>query len=543
MAFNLLREPWIPVLRQSGSFDSITPHQIAARDDPPVDIAAPRPDFRAGLLEFLVGLLQTFHPPADRKEWRRLLAEPPDPLELRDVLKPHARYFQMFGDGPRFLQDLALDPEEQDGRFPVRSLLIDVPGDADQLNPASHFQQREGGDQFCPACAAMALFTMQAFAPSGGRGNRTSLRGGGPLTTLVKGRDLWSTVWRNVIPLDQSHAKAPTADELPGAVLPWAAPTPTSENGETFLPESAHPFHAYWGMPRRFALVPEPLDNPEPCGLCGQASDLMVREFRQRPYGINYGPTWRHPLTPYRQDIKDRSLLSVKGRALISGYTQWLAVVWGEPLPEDGARLKYQAQPAMCTMHCLHASYGHRGLPDDSGPPRLYAAGYDMDNMKPLQFCEGEYPVYNLDPERLEAFRALVQSLTHAASEARGALLQALKSALAHEKAKVKIDASRLEAVGLQFWADTEAAFYATVEACLPAPGDEATTEKRREWLHTLFRAAENLFHTEVENEAFHPDHARRVSTALVAMRKRLHKRLREMLGLPKTDKKRGDAT
>ena len=51
--------------------------------------------------------------------------------------------------------------------------------------------------------AAMALYTLQSFAPSGGAGNRTSMRGGGPMVTLMQPLDgnahpLWRLIWSNV---------------------------------------------------------------------------------------------------------------------------------------------------------------------------------------------------------------------------------------------------------------------------------------------------------------------------------------------------------
>ncbi|WP_239500552.1 type I-E CRISPR-associated protein Cse1/CasA, partial [Streptococcus pneumoniae] len=64
---------------------------------------------------------------------------------------------------------------------------------------------------------------LQTYAPSGGAGHRTSLRGGGPLTTLLaparKGRavaTLWDRVWTNVPDADPD---AGAAD--PARIFPW----------------------------------------------------------------------------------------------------------------------------------------------------------------------------------------------------------------------------------------------------------------------------------------------------------------------------------
>jgi CRISPR system Cascade subunit CasA len=81
-------------------------------------------------------------------------------------------------------------------------------------------------DQLSRATAAIALYTLQTYAPSGGRGNLTSLRGGGPLTTLVlPGGEptLWHVLWANV-----PQGKRPPVRDLP-RVFPWLAKTRTAD--------------------------------------------------------------------------------------------------------------------------------------------------------------------------------------------------------------------------------------------------------------------------------------------------------------------------
>src|SRR5690606_18676612 len=84
--------------------------------------------------------------------------------------------------------------------------------------------------------AAMALYTLQTQAPSGGRGNLTSLRGGGPMSVLVDpGGGLWPLIWANV------------PDGTPGRPddLPWMRPTRTSEAGAEYFPQDGHPAEVF----------------------------------------------------------------------------------------------------------------------------------------------------------------------------------------------------------------------------------------------------------------------------------------------------------
>ena len=78
------------------------------------------------------------------------------------------------------MQDFeALDCEP----WPVSRLLIEAPGENTEKENKDLFQKRGQTPSLGLPAAAMALFTLQIYASSGGDGHRTSLRGGGPLTT------------------------------------------------------------------------------------------------------------------------------------------------------------------------------------------------------------------------------------------------------------------------------------------------------------------------------------------------------------------------
>ena len=275
---NLINDAWIPVRCRSGR-RVIRPDQIADPDVLRPDW--PRPDLNLACLEFLVGLVYLAHPPQGRDD----RANPPEAGVLRGAMAPLAPAFELLGDGPLFLQDL--EPFEGNG-IPIERLFIDSAGDSTSKKNQDLMIRRGRYDPLPLPLAAMALYTLQAFAPSGGKGNRTSLRGGGPMVCLVKpGNDgLWPLVWANV-----PHGEPLTVGEFDA--LPWMRPTkvsrPVSGRTPESFPESESPTkpdpEVFFGQPRRLRLV---------------ARDGLATEFIQRPYGASY-PTskWRHPLTPY----------------------------------------------------------------------------------------------------------------------------------------------------------------------------------------------------------------------------------------------------
>ncbi|WP_089941170.1 type I-E CRISPR-associated protein Cse1/CasA [Candidatus Entotheonella palauensis] len=330
---NLINDPWIPIQRYDGICERIAPWQLTDQHDtnPVVAIHSMRSDFDGVLIQFLIGLQQTTTRIEMEMEWSEFFAKPPTREELQAQYAPIAHAFELNGDGARFMQDFDL-PEGETKE--IAALLIEAPGGNSLRNNLDHFVKRGLVGGMCPGCAAAALFSLQTNAPSGGVGHRTSLRGGGPLTTLVIcdpratedeiGATLWRDVWLNVLAPDRFlHASGHAARHEPYDIFPWLAPTRTSEkNGRDTTPDDVHPAQMYWAMPRRIRLDFDHLSHG-PCNLCGQTSEALVTQFITKNYGVNYTGPWRHPLTPPTFD-KDkclcRAMLSPEGWAIATGW-------------------------------------------------------------------------------------------------------------------------------------------------------------------------------------------------------------------------------
>ena len=237
-AFNLIRTAWLPVRRRSGAVERIAPWGITdgMNSDPFVSFAWPRPDFDGAAHEFLIGLLSTAAAPEDNDAWADWWLTPPAPDELERRFALFADAFDLDGSGPRFLQDL--DPLDGSEEKDVAALLIDAPGAQALRNNADLFVKRGGVPVMCRGATAMALFALSAYAPAGGAGHRTSLRGGGPLTMMIvadraDGRStLWGRLWPNVETQEQIAGRSGMVPrrEDHETVFPWLVPTRTSNH-------------------------------------------------------------------------------------------------------------------------------------------------------------------------------------------------------------------------------------------------------------------------------------------------------------------------
>ncbi|MBE7376856.1 type I-E CRISPR-associated protein Cse1/CasA [Pseudomonas lopnurensis] len=467
---DLLQSAWMFVRQGDGGLAWISPFQIG--ESAWHDLHAPRPDFRGALYQFLIGLLQTAYAPQDNRAWRERWANPPSAAELEAAFAPYRDAFVLEGDGPAFMQDLQLPADAN--QLPVLNLLIDAGSDSNQFfnKPADH--------GLCASCFTQALLTLQLNAPPGGRGTRTSLRGGGPLTTLLvpagERATLWQRLWLNVLPVDAlGYPKVKNR----GDVLPWLQPTRTSDAagvGDT-TPETVHPLQAYWSMPRRIRLDDSTAGQGD-CTLCGAGDVRLVRHYRTRYGGTNYTGAWVHPLTPYSLDAKgEKPPLSIKGQRGGIAYRHWLGLTLGN---EDK-----QPEAARVVRHFT------RNIKRPA--VRLWCFGYDMDNMKARCWYDSTLPVHALEDDDLQkSFAHSAKQLLDVASDTAKLLHQQVKAAWFKRPG----DTGSEPAIAQSFWQRSEAEFYGLLEqlsACdLESPAALASLYRR--WLLRTRSLALELF-------------------------------------------------
>jgi len=492
----MIHEPWLPVRWRSGVVEFIEPWRVTQGFDsnPCVAFAWPRPDFNGAAYEFLIGLLSTAAAPQDEDGWAEWWNSPPAPEVLRQRFAAVDHAFSLDGDSPRFMQDF--DPLEDAEAKPVSALLIDMPGAQTLRNNADLFVKRGGFAVLSRAATAMALFTLNTFAPSGGAGHRTSMRGGGPMTTLVSAErpdsspTLWGRLWPNVETVEQIEARADNAHPLDDQrkIFPWLAETRGSNHkagGRETTPQDIHPLQVYWGMPRRIRIQ---FDDAEgrTCGLTGASDIVVAGNYRTKNYGINYSEGFEHPLSPYyKQKSKNSVWLPVHPKPGGLNYRLWPGLVVGD-----------QDNTSRRIAKVLSRWRGERHEVAGLGEPRLLVFGYDMDNMKARAWIEGEMPLWRIDGESREYLDHFIQRAVAGAGTVSRLLMDAVKSALFDRLGDATVNH---DFIGEKFFRETEAEFYSALRAAISQINAESdsvdrTAESRRNWARVMETEALRLF-------------------------------------------------
>lgn len=461
--FNLIREKWLPVVRRNGDKETIAPSGVVdgiRGDNPVTAFDWHRPDFNGASLEFMIGLLSTAAAPASEHDpiWDDWWNTPPDAAVLDERFGTVVHAFDLDGDGARFMQDR--DPLADGKAESVSWLLLDSPGEQTLKHNRDLFVKRDDvPDSMSMADAAMALFTLMSYAPGKGRGHRTSLRGGGPLTSLLiadhgeLGGTLWSRLWLNVT----MRGNEPFDDK---ATFPWLADTRTSERGsktEITAQEHVHPLHVHWAVPIRIRLA---FDDGRAVGL------------RLAQYGANYlSSAFRHPLSPYYKGSKDEGLPVHPKRRI--GYRDWVGLLVDDA--ENGR------EPAAVVGRSKNA------LEDKNAKdkPRLLAFGYVTKKAEVDSWVEGEVPVWSVKPEIKGSLESFIRKSVNAAEYVGLMLAGAVKDA------KGSGYGCETDTVKEMFHADTEADLLGLVNR---AAEGENTDGLGGEWVVAMRGAAVGVF-------------------------------------------------
>jgi CRISPR system Cascade subunit CasA len=485
VTLNLITDTWLVFRRRSGELVSGSPSVLTdlLDSDPVVAIVTPRADFAGAAQEFLIGILSAAFEIKDEMAWQHLWTTPPSPSILQERFKTLAVAFNLDGEGPLFMQDLTAADFSEADPIPIEQILIDAPGEQTAKLNKDLFTKRGRVKRLSRPAAAMALLTLQTYAPAGGQGYRTSMRGGGPLTTLINplgGNDengaptelpLWHKLWMNVSTVAQWK-------ELPGAnhkalsdKFPWLAPTRVSTKGSrATTAEDGHPLQAYFGMPRRIRLE---FSGPGRCDLTGVEDEQTVTAFRTRNYGVEYSG-WTHPLSPYYRTKENEPWLPVHGQPGGLSWRDWISLTFSqsaETLREPAsvvARFKIDRARAV-----------------QSREVRLHAFGYDMDNMKARGWVESQRPLLVVDDAEMNRLLLdTARALSDAADMSARELISAGKTALFHRTEDARGDFSQYRS---EVWDATESMFFDVMQHIASSDPDTADIDVvKREFLKNL---------------------------------------------------------
>jgi hypothetical protein len=259
VSYNLLEEPWIPVLGTDGKPCRVGIRTALTQAGTIRQIAASNPMDNVALLRFLLSVLQWCRPVTDEQERASLCTAEgvPDAWVVKQLGPPDApnAIFDLLGDTRRFYQDQRLNCAP--ARRPIGDLLQEFPTDTS----IAHFRHvRDMQYGLCPACCALGIVRFCAFANAYAGGSYTSaVNGPTPAYGIPQGNTLLQTLLLNW-----------TEDLQAKRDPPWSCDAPPGEAELVVVTVFAWRSRRLW--------LGERGSSDERCSHCGQLA-RVIREM------------------------------------------------------------------------------------------------------------------------------------------------------------------------------------------------------------------------------------------------------------------------
>jgi len=388
------------------------------------------------------------------------------------------------------MQDLQLQEGDE---VTIDKLLMESPGENTLVKNRDLFIKRDTVKTMCPICAAMALYTLQTNAPGKGQGHRKSLRGGGPITTVITGHTLWEQVWFNILN-EKDFVSAPfLLSSNDSDKFPWLAPTRTSDDDTIMGPSVVHPSQVYFGMPERIHLDSTTMKTST-CDVCGLQDVSCYTQFSLKNHGVNYQKdiAWGHPLTPYRTNEKEHKTFAVRTEDGGIIYRHWLGLMHGITSKD------FRIEPARSVKAFKNRKMIYESeLPD--GDIRIWSFGYKVENSKAECWYESEMPFILVPNSIKDQYEMHIAQMIQTAEYAQNQLKFYCKAGMYRNPKTVKGD---FNFIGNTFWQSSEQGFYSTVSELVKTLSTSSdTVPLKLKWLSSLSQTSLTIFDRYAQSE------------------------------------------
>ena len=441
---NLLEAPWVPVRSDHGAgpFRLLTLEELLCSAGA-WRISLPRDDLELAGLQLLVCMAQVMFLPKDDAELRLRCREPLTPEELFDGFRLCADWFDLAHPTYPFMQARGVNATDE---TPIQKLLIGLP----EGNNHAFFNEAGEVRRLGGPVAAIALFNQASNSPSFGGGFQGNLRVGAmkaPITTLVSGRNLRETVWRNVVTLPRLRDYIPGYEpnlvtDRPTWVDPIGSQTTVRVN-EIGLTRGL-----FW-QPAKVELVGAA--SGAACDVLGVRSGPAFTSFRKQQFRFKVDGIWPHPHSPRLAMRKDGAITERFASFSTSApaWTHLSEFVVSHPLMPEGnegsvpAAPVYQADVFDGPLHLVVGGYRTKGA-------SVIGRRHDLFTLSEGWHEEGKDRVRQLVKIGLAAKAAL-----------RGKLLYAMQGD--KKKGMKGIRLSLHETAETMFYGQTESLFHETL--------------------------------------------------------------------------------
>lgn len=281
---DLLKDPWIPGRSDggTGSFHLLTYQQLLCEPGN-WQVSIPRDDLEIACVQLLVCMTQVMFLPEDDRALRTRIASALSVADFAAGVKSCQDWFDLDHPTQPFMQSHGVKAVQD---TPIQKLLIGLP----EGNNHAFFNEVGEVRYLSATLVAIALFNQASNCPSFGGGFKGSLRGGAPITTLVYGKDLRDTIWRNVLTRPRLLERQIAIPEFSLDQPTWVKPIPQQP---TIHWNEIGLLRGLFWQPAQIELVKS--KEEVPCDVLGGKPVPGYSSFRKEKFSFTVDGVWPHP--------------------------------------------------------------------------------------------------------------------------------------------------------------------------------------------------------------------------------------------------------
>jgi CRISPR system Cascade subunit CasA len=473
-AFDLLGEPWVPVVTREGREEEIGLRDVLRRAAALREIRDPIPLVEFGLYRLLVALVMDLHGLAEITDLETLLvAGRFEERKIERYLRRWRDRFDLFHPVHPFLQTAGM---AEGAEKPLAALLPIIPSG---VNAAHFHHHHQDSFRVAPAVAARLLTTMAPFMTAGGPGLSPSINGAPPWYVVLHGDTLFETLCLNccVLPLPLATGDAPPA---------WRDDAPPA--GERAAGASL--LEGLTWRPRQVQLLP---GEAGLCSLTGVHADCTVARMRFAR-GASAGFAWTDPNVAYRIEAGAATPLRPREGRELWRDTGPLALLRQVEHGAGAGRVRF-ARPTVVDQFSELLRRGVLGA-----HPELRLTAYGLRTDLRMKVYEWQRESLALPTPLLwrSALRAEAQQAMEEAESVAATLRFAVRAAAPRPGVTA---AARAAAAERALWRDLRRHYQALLEA-LAGLSDDAPEEARDDWRRLWRRQLRRLASGALDNAA-----------------------------------------
>jgi len=280
---NIILDPWIPVIHE-GQFRHIALKDLLCTESD-WQLCTHRNDMELAALQLIISLTQVIFAPDNPTELKQRTNIPLTEEVYDRIITNFDEMFILDHPVHPFMQTRGVRAQEVTS---MQKLFIGLP----EGNNHAFFNDVSEISSTCLSCTAIALFNQATNCPSFGGGFKGSLRGGAPLTTLVFGETLRTTVWRNILNRSWFERILPPMNGHDNYPV-WISPI---KGGGIVHSHQIGILRGLFWQPAHIEVI---WGNAEGhCEECGSFAMNLATGFKKEKFNYELKGVWPHPHGP-----------------------------------------------------------------------------------------------------------------------------------------------------------------------------------------------------------------------------------------------------